>query len=365
MNMRDPVIYRILNTTHYRQGDKWKIYPMYDFAHPLEDSIEGITHSLCSLEWEDHRPLYDWFVKNCEMPHTPRQIEFARLSLENTVMSKRFLKEFVDRGLVTGWDDPRMPTIKGLKRKGYTKEAIKSFIFNTGLSKVNTTIENNMLEAELRNDLQNKAYAFMAIKEPLKVIILNYEPDKIEYLEAPNNVNNPALGTRLIPFTRELYIEKSDFAVIKPEKSWKRLTLGGEVRLFHAYFIKCVDVIYNEQKEINEIHCIYDVETKSGSGFNQRKPDGTIHFVSSIINTPCVFNVFDSLINSTVKGDYCAQFNENSLITFNGFTEYLTSESLKISHFQFIRDGFYCFDKLSLPSNIVFNQSVSLKSKVK
>ncbi|MDL2292920.1 glutamine--tRNA ligase/YqeY domain fusion protein [Acholeplasma sp. OttesenSCG-928-E16] len=365
MNLRDPAIYRINNASHHRQGSKWVIYPMYDFAHPLEDAIEGITHSLCSLEFEDHRPLYDWVVRECEMPNIPRQIEFGRLSIENTVMSKRYLRTLVESKIVSGWDDPRMPTLQGLRRRGYTKESIKNFIFSSGLSKINSTISNDMLDSALRDDLATKAKRVMAIIDPLKVTITNYEENKIEYLEAAYNNDNEELGTRKIPFSRNLYIEKDDFLVEKPDKKYKRLSLNDEVRLFHAYFIKCNEVVYDDYGKIKEILCTYDPLTKSGSGFNERKPNGTIHFVSADECEKATFNIFGPLVNNDSLAPLLERINKDSLIVKKGFVEASIKNAVPFDKFQFIRDGFYCVDIKSNESNLIFNKTVSLKSSFK
>src|SRR5690625_2312046 len=305
MNMRDPILYRIVHAYHHNTKDEWVIYPMYDFAHPIEDAIEGITHSLCSLEFEDHRPLYDWVVRETEMPHVPRQIEFGRLGIENTVMSKRHLLRIVNEGLVTGWDDPRMPTLTGLKRRGYTPESIKNFILSTGLSKNNSSVSEQMLEAALRDDLNFKAKRVMRVIDPIKVTITNYPLDSYEKIEVPYHPNNESLGSREIIFSREIYIDREDFLLEKPNNKYRRLALGLEVRLFNAYFIKANDVKYDEDGNIIEILATYDKETKSGSGFNERKPNGTIQFVSKLNAHPAKFNFFEPMIlDSNNKKDF-------------------------------------------------------------
>ncbi len=354
INMRDPVIYRIAHKTHHQTGDKWCIYPMYDFAHPLEDAIEGITHSLCTLEFEDHRPIYDWFVENCDMESVPRQIEFARLEMTNTVMSKRKLKLMVDEGVVDGWDDPRLPTISGLRRRGYTPEAIKNFARAVGVSKSNSLIDSMMLEHFVREDLKLKVPRTMAVINPLKVTITNY--DEIELLEAENNQENEEMGTRMIPFSNEIYIEKEDF-IEEPPKKWKRLYPGAEVRLKHAYFIKCNEVIKDENGEIIELKCTYDPMTKSGSGFKERKPNGTIHWVEAKKAIPAEFRLYDSII------DEDGELNKESLVVTHGFVENNMKDSKPIDKYQFFRHGYFAVDnKDTKEGQLVFNRIVSLKS---
>ncbi|MBN2259023.1 MAG: glutamine--tRNA ligase/YqeY domain fusion protein [Clostridiales bacterium] len=369
MNMRDPVIYRITHKSHHQTGDKWCIYPMYDYAHPLEDAIEGITHSLCSLEFEDHRPLYDWVVDNCEMEAKPRQIEFARLEITNTVMSKRKLKLLVDEKVVDGWDDPRLPTISGLRRRGYTPDAIKVFARAVGVSKSNSLIDNAMLEHFIREDLKLKVMRTMAVINPLKVTITNYDENEIEWLEAENNQENEEMGTRLIPFSNEIYIEQDDFAE-EPPKKWKRLFLGGEVRLKNAYFIKCNEIVKDESGEIVELKCTYDAETKSGSGFNERKPNGTIHWVEAKKAIPAEFRVYDSIINDQDAAeedkDFLERINSNSLVVEHGFIEENMKDLKSGDAYQFFRHGYFAVDsKDTSDDNIVFNLIVSLKSSFK
>ena len=354
INMRDPVIYRIAHKTHHQTGDKWCIYPMYDFAHPLEDAIEGITHSLCTLEFEDHRPIYDWFVENCDMESVPRQIEFARLEMTNTVMSKRKLKLMLDQGVVDGWDDPRLPTISGLRRRGYTPEAIKNFARAVGVSKSNSLIDSMMLEHFVREDLKLKVPRTMAVINPLKVTITNY--DEIELLEAENNQENEEMGTRMIPFSNEIYIEKEDF-IEEPPKKWKRLYPGAEVRLKHAYFIKCNEVIKDENGEIIELKCTYDPMTKSGSGFKERKPNGTIHWVEAKKAVPAEFRLYGSII------DEDGELNKESLVVTHGFVEDNMKDSKPIDKYQFFRHGYFAVDnKDTKDGQLVFNRIVSLKS---
>lgn len=356
INMRDPIIYRIAHKTHHQTGDKWCIYPMYDFAHPLEDAIEGITHSLCTLEFEDHRPIYDWFVENCDMEAVPRQIEFARLEMTNTVMSKRKLKQLVDEKVVDGWDDPRLPTISGLRRRGYTAEAIKDFARAVGVSKSNSLIDSMMLEHFVREDLKLKSPRTMAVINPLKVTITNYDENEIELLEAENNQENEEMGTRMIPFSNEIYIEKEDF-IEEPPKKWKRLYPDAEVRLKHAYFIKCNEVIKDENGEIIELKCTYDPMTKSGSGFKERKPNGTIHWVEAKKAVPAEFRLYDSII------DEDGELNKESLVVTHGFVEENMKDSKPIDKYQFFRHGYFAVDsKDTKEGRLVFNRIVPLKS---
>ncbi|MBE0700701.1 MAG: glutamine--tRNA ligase/YqeY domain fusion protein [Acholeplasmataceae bacterium] len=365
MNMRDPVLYRISFAEHHNTKDTWVIYPMYDYAHPLEDAIEGITHSLCSLEFEDHRPLYDWVVRETEMPKVPRQIEFGRLNIENTVMSKRHLRTLVENNKVIGWDDPRMPTLQGLKRRGYTPQAIIHFVLSSGLSKINSTIGNDMLEAAVRDDLQLISKRAMAVIHPLKMTITNYEAGKIEYFEVPYNNDNPDLGTRMIPFSKHLYIERDDFVVVKPNNKYKRLALEEEVRLFHAYFVKCHDVIYDDNDNINEILVTYDPATKSGSGFNERKPNGTIHFVEASTAVPATFNFFGPMIEGDVNMDLMDRFNDNSWKIKQGYVEESLDNVKPQDRYQMMRNGYFNTDDDSKEGKLVFNEIVPLKSSYK
>lgn len=364
INMRDPVIYRIMKVRHHQTGDKWCIYPMYDFAHPLQDAIEGITHSLCSLEFEDHRPLYEWVIKNSEVESHPRQIEFGRLGITHMIMSKRYLKQLVDEKLVIGYDDPRMPTLVGLKRRGFTPDSIKNFILSAGLSRINSTIEYSMLEHFLREDLKEKVCRYNAIVNPLKVIITNYPEGQIEWLDAERNSENAELGTYKIPFGRVVYIEQDDFIPEKPNKHWKRLSLGIEVRLMHAYFIKCNEIIYNEDGSIKELHCTYDPATKSGSGFNERKPNGNIHFVEATTALPAIFNLFEPLIldEKVSAENFKERLNPNSWVKANGFVEYALKDVKPMDKFQFVRNGYYAVDYESKGEMLVFNRIVGLKS---
>ncbi len=365
MNMRDPVIYRINHVSHHNTGDKWCIYPMYDFAHPLEDAIEGITHSLCSLEFEEHRPLYDWFVEHTEMPLVPRQIEFGRLAVDNTITSKRYLLKMVEEGIVDGWDDPRMPTISGLRRRGYTKEAIREFCLETGLSKVNSSVSIDFLEHFVRQDLSVKAETRMAVLNPLKVIITNLGDNHLEYVEAENHPKED-YGTRQVPFTKEIYIEKDDFIEQKPNKKWKRLALGEEVRLRNAYFIKANDVVKDANGNIIEVHCTYDFNTKSGSGFDDRKPNGTIHWVSASNSIEVGVNLFEPLFSAEVsKDNFLESVNKNSKVTVKAFVEESVRDALPETKFQFIRNGYFVVDMYSKENMLEFNRVVELKSSVK
>ncbi|ADO58937.1 glutamate--tRNA ligase [Paenibacillus jamilae] len=371
INLRDPVIYRISHTAHHNTGDTWCIYPMYSYAHPLEDAIEGVTHSLCSLEFEDQRPLYDWVVAECEMENVPHQYEFGRLNLAQTVTSKRKLKLLVDEKHVDGWDDPRMPTISGLRRRGYTPEAIRSFVYETGISKAYGVIDLQVLEHFAREDLKLKAPRTMAVIDPLKVVITNYPEGQVEMLEAENNTENPELGTRQIPFSREIYIEREDFMENPPSKYF-RLFPGNEVRLKHAYFIKCNDVIKDAEGNVTEIHCTYDIETKSGSGFTGRKVKGTIHWVEATQAVPAEFRLYEPLINAeepeVLEEDgsektFLDQLNPNSLEIAHGYVERNMKEAQSQDKFQFFRHGYFSVDpKLSKPGEPVFNRVVSLKS---
>lgn len=367
INMRDPVLYRILYISHHRTGNKWCIYPMYDFAHPLQDAIEGITHSLCSLEYDNHRILYDWVVEKCEMEKVPQQIEFGRLNITNTIMSKRYLRELVNNNKVIGYDDPRMPTLVGLKRRGYTPDSIKNFVKASGLSRINSTIEGEMLEHFLREDLKLKSNRIMAVKNPLKVVIDNYEEGKIEYVDADNNSENEELGKRKVAFGKELYIDRDDFVLEKPNKHYKRLALGIEVRLYHAYFIKANSVETDEEGNITVVHCTYDPATKSGSGFNERKPNGTIQFVEATTARCAKFNLFEPLIIDE-EGDtrtLLEKVNPNSWVVKEGFVENCKEHFEELERFQFIRDGYYAVDKDSKDDLLVFNRIAPLKSSIK
>lgn len=368
INMRDPILYRISHAQHHNTGDKWCIYPMYDFAHPLEDAIEGITHSICTLEFEDHRPLYDWVVKECEMTSTPRQIEFARLNITNTVMSKRKLKMLVDEGVVDSWDDPRMPTIAGLRRRGYTPESIRNFCKEIGVAKSNSTVDAQMLEYFVREDLNSKAPRAMAVINPLKLVITNYPEDTSEMLYIENNPDNEECGKREVPFSRELYIEREDF-MENPPKKYFRLFPGNEVRLKGAYFVKCNEVIKDENGEVIEIHCTYDVETKSGTGFTGRKVKGTIHWVDARTAIPAEFRLYEPLIldNETEEDKhFLEQINPNSLTIMNGYIEPSASTAVTNDKYQLFRHGYFNVDpKYTTEDKLVFNRIVSLKSSFK
>jgi glutaminyl-tRNA synthetase len=374
INMRDPVIYRVSHTSHHNTGDKWCIYPMYDFAHPIEDAIEGVTHSICTVEFEDHRPLYNWVIAECEMVSQPQQIEFGRLNITNTVMSKRKLKKLVDEGFVDGWDDPRMPTISGLRRKGFTPEAIREFVRETGVSKGSGTVEEAMLEHFVREDLKLKAPRTMGILRPIKVVITNYPEEQVEWLEAEINSEVPEMGTRQIPFSRELYIEQDDFMENPPNKYF-RLFPGNEVRLKHAYFIKCEEVIKDEDGNVIELRCTYDPQTKSGTGFTGRKVKGTLHWIDAKHAVPAEFRLYEPLIldadSNVVEDDeeektFLDYVNSHSLEILNGFIEPNMKEASPQEKFQFFRHGYFNVDpKHSSADKLVFNRIVSLKSSFK
>jgi glutaminyl-tRNA synthetase len=371
INLRDPVIYRISHATHHNTGDKWCIYPMYAFAHPIEDAIEGVTHSLCTTEFEDQRPLYDWVVRETEMEATPQQIEFGRLNLTNTVMSKRKLKQLVEEKYVDGWDDPRLPTISGLRRRGFTPEAIREFVKAAGVSKGYSTVDAQMLEHFVREDLKLKAPRTMGVLRPLKVVITNYPEGEVEWLDAEINPENPEMGTRKIPFSREIYVEQDDFMENPPAKYF-RLFPGNEVRLKHAYFIKCNDVVKDENGEVVELHCTYDVETKSGSGFTGRKVKGTLHWVDATHALPAEFRLYEPLILDEESADeaenksFLDQVNEKSLEILNGFIEPNMKDAQPQDKFQFFRHGYFNVDpKHTTEDKKVFNRIVSLKSSFK
>lgn len=373
INLRDPVIYRISHATHHNTGDTWCIYPMYSFAHPLEDAIEGITHSLCTTEFEDQRPLYDWVVRECEMENVPQQIEFGRLNVSNTVMSKRKLKKLVDENIVDGWDDPRMPTISGLRRRGFTPEAIREFVKETGVSKTSGVVDSAMLDHFVREDLKLKAPRTMGVLRPLKVVITNYPEGQVEMLDAEINPENPEMGIRKIPFSREIYIEQEDF-MENPPKKYFRLFPGNEVRLKHAYFIKCEDVIKDENGNVVEIHCTYDPETKSGTGFTGRKVKGTIHWVEATNAVPAEFRLYEPLLlddsgeveETEQEKDFLDMINPNSLEIVRGFVEPNMKGVKAYDKYQFFRHGYFNADpKYTKPEKIVFNLTVSLKSSFK
>lgn len=360
--MRDPVIYRIAHSSHHRTKDKWCIYPMYDYAHPLEDAIEGITHSLCTLEFEEHRPFYDWVLVETEFKTPPQQTEFARLELTNMVMSKRYLKRLVDEKKVDGWDDPRMSTISGLRRRGYTPESIRNFAEEIGISKSNSVVDISMLEHCIREDLKLKATRKMAVLDPLKLIITNYPEDKIEYLDAENNSENEELGKRKVPFSREIYIERDDF-MENPPKKYYRFFVGNEVRLRNAYFVKCTDVIKDKDGNIVEIHGTYDEETKSGTGFTGRKVKGTIHWVSAKENIHAKVRLFDYLFKKNEETQEY-EYNPDSMEELDCIVEKSFETAQKGDKFQFNRHGYFCVDtKNTTKDMLVFNQIVGLKDK--
>ncbi len=365
INMRDPVLYRTAHASHHNTGDKWCIYPMYDFAHPLEDAIEGVTHSICTLEFEDHRPLYDWVVRECEMEREPHQYEFARLNLTNTVMSKRKLKQLVDEKYVDGWDDPRMPTISGLRRKGYTPESIRNFAREIGVAKSDSVVDVKMVEHFIREDLTQKAPRTMAVLRPLKVVITNYPEGQVEMLEAENNPEKLEMGLRQIPFSRQIYIEQDDFMEDPPSKYF-RLFPGNEVRLKHAYFIKCNEVIKDDGGNIVELRCTYDPETKSGTGFTGRKVKGTIHWVDAGQAVPAEFRLYESLILDEPGGEdksFLDLVNPDSLQLLHGFVEPNMQAAGPHDKFQFFRHGYFNVDpKHTSKDHLVFNRIVSLKS---
>lgn len=369
INMRDPVIYRIAHLSHQNTGDKWCIYPMYDFAHPIEDAVEKITHSICTLEFEDHRPLYDWVVQECEFEEPPRQIEFAKLYLTNVVTGKRYIKKLVEDGIVDGWDDPRLVSIAALRRRGYTPESIKRFVELVGVSKANSSVDSAMLEYCIREDLKLSRARMMAVLKPLKLIIDNYPEGRIEELEMPNNLENPELGSRTLPFGRELWIEEDDFRE-EPPKKYFRLFPGNEVRLMGAYFVKCVGVDKDENGKVIAVHCTYDPETKSGTGFEGRKVKGTIHWVnaSTAVNAEC--RLYENLVDEE-KG----KLDENGNLNLNPNSRVILKDcklepnfegAKAYDSYQFVRNGFFCVDsKDSTPENLVFNRIVSLKSSFK
>ena len=369
MNMRDPVIYRVAHMSHHNTGDAWCIYPMYDYAHPVEDAIEGITHSICTLEFEDHRPLYDWVVKELEYDRPPRQIEFAKLYLTNVVTGKRYIKRLVEEGIVDGWDDPRLVSIAALRRRGFTPESIKMFVELCGVSKSNSSVEYPMLEYCIREDLKLKKPRFAAVLDPIKLIIDNYPEGEVEYLDAANNLENEELGTRKLPFCRELYIEREDF-MEEPPKKYFRLFPGNEVRLMHAYFVKCESFVKDETGKVVEVHCTYDPETKAGSGFTGRKVKGTIHWVPAPYAIEAEVRLYENIIDEE-KGVYnedgSLNLNPNSLqVIEKAYLEPGFAGAKPYDSFQFVRNGFYCVDaKDSTDEKLVFNRIVSLKSSFK
>lgn len=364
INMRDPIIYRIAHASHHNTGDKWCIYPMYDFAHPIEDAIEGITHSICTLEFEDHRPLYDWVLKEVGWwPMPPQQIEFARLNLTNTVMSKRYLKAMVEDGVVEGWDDPRMPTIAGIRRRGYTPEAVRSFCETIGVAKANSTVDISLLEHCVREDLKEKVESRNVIFDPVKVIITNYPEGKSELCQVENNAQNPEMGTREVSFSRELWIDGADF-MEEPPKKYFRLFPGNEVRLKGAYFIKCTDFVKNEDGSIKEIHCTYDPETRSGNGFEGRKVKGTIHFVDAANAVPVTVRQYGYLLVENEEGEMVN--NPQTVKISTAYAENSVKDAQPGERFQFFRHGYFVADsKLHTKETPVFNEIVGLKSSWK
>lgn len=368
INMRDPVIYRVAHMTHHNTGDKWCIYPMYDFAHPIEDAVEHITHSICTLEFEDHRPLYDWVVRECEFENPPRQIEFAKMYLTNVVTGKRYIKKLVEDGIVDGWDDPRLVTIAALRRRGYTPEALRMFVELVGVSKANSSVDYAMLEYCIREDLKLKRPRMMAVLDPVKLIIDNYPEGQTEMLSIPNNLENPEMGEREVPFSRELYIEREDF-MENPPKKYFRLFPGNEVRLMGAYFVTCTGFEKDENGNVTEIHCTYDSETKSGSGFTGRKVKGTIHWVSAPTAGKVECRLYENIVDEEkgkLNADGTLNLNPNSKTITTAYVEPKLMEAKAYDSFQFMRNGYYCVDcKDSKEGQPVYNRIVSLKSSFK
>ena len=369
INMRDPVIYRVARIHHHNTGDKWCIYPMYDYAHPVEDAIEGITHSICTLEFEDHRPLYDWVVRELEYEYPPKQIEFAKLYLTNVITGKRYIKKLVEEGIVDGWDDPRLVSIAALRRRGFTPESIQMFVKLCGVSKANSSVDYAMLEYCIREDLKMKRPRMMAVLDPIKLVIDNYPEDQTEMLDVANNLENEELGYRKVPFSRELYIERDDF-MEEPPKKYFRLFPGNEVRLMHAYFVKCTGFEKDENGNVTVVHCTYDPETKAGSGFTGRKVKGTIHWVPAKEAVEAEVRLYENLVDES-KGVYnedgSLNLNPNSLqVVEKAYLEPAFEGAKAYDSFQFVRNGFYCVDaKDSTPEKLVFNRIVSLKSSFK
>ena len=365
INMRDPVIYRVARMSHHNTGDKWCIYPMYDFAHPIEDAIEHITHSICTLEFEDHRPLYDWVVRECGFENPPRQIEFAKLYLTNVVTGKRYIKKLVEDGIVDGWDDPRLVTIAALRRRGYTPESLRMFVDLVGVSKANSSVDYAMLEYCIREDLKLKRPRMMAILDPVKLVIDNYPEGQMEMLSVPNNLENPEMGERQVPFSRELYIEREDF-MEEPPKKYFRLFPGNEVRLMSAYFVTCTSFEKDENGKVTVVHCTYDPETKSGSGFNGRKVKGTIHWVSAEHAGQVECRLYENIVDEEkgkLNADGTLNLNPNSKTVTMAYVEPALMEARAYDSFQFVRNGFYCVDcKDSEEGKPVYNRIVSLKS---
>lgn len=366
INMRDPVIYRVARMSHHNTGDKWCIYPMYDFAHPIEDAIEHITHSICTLEFEDHRPLYDWVVRECEFENPPRQIEFAKLYLTNVVTGKRYIKKLVEDGIVDGWDDPRLVSIAALRRRGYTPESIRMFVELVGVSKANSSVDYAMLEYCIREDLKLKKSRMMAVLDPVKLVIDNYPEGQTELLDVPNNLENPDLGDRKVPFGRELYIEREDF-MEEPPRKYFRMFPGNEVRLMGAYFVTCTGCEKDADGNVTVVHGVYDPETKSGSGFDGRKVKGTIHWVSVPTAKKVECRLYENIVDEEkgkLKEDGSLNLNPNSLtILKDCYVEPALAEGHAYDSYQFVRNGFFCVDcRDSTPEKPVFNRIVSLKS---
>ena len=369
MNMRDPVIYRVAHMHHHNTGDKWCIYPMYDFAHPIEDAIEGVTHSICTLEFEDHRPLYEWVVRELEYPQPPKQIEFAKLYLTNVITGKRYIKKLVEDGIVDGWDDPRLVSLSALRRRGFTPESIRMFVELCGVSKSNSSVDYAMLEYCIREDLKLKRSRVMAVLDPIKLIIDNYPEDQVEYFEVMNNQENEELGTRKVPFSRELYIEREDF-MEEPPKKYFRLFPGNEVRLMNAYFVKCESFVKDENGNVTEIHCTYDPETRSGSGFTGRKVKGTIHWVSAAHTVEAEVRLYENIVDEEkgkLNEDGSLNLNPKSLTVLEKcYIEPSVQDAQAYDSFQFVRNGYFCVDaKDSSKEHPVFNRIVSLKSSFK
>ncbi len=368
INMRDPIIYRVAHMSHHRTKDTWCIYPMYDFAHPIEDAIEGITHSICTLEFEDHRPLYDWVVRECEYANPPRQIEFAKMYLTNVVTGKRYIKKLVEDGYVDGWDDPRLVSIAGLRRRGYTKEAIAKFVELSGISKSQSSSEYAMLEYCIREDLKIKRPRVMAVLDPVKLVIDNYPEDKVEYLTVPNNLENEGLGVRTVPFARELYIEREDF-MEEPPKKYFRLFPGNEVRLMNAYFVTCTSYDKDADGNVTCIHCTYDPDTKGGNAPDGRKVKGTIHFVACETAIKAPVRLYENIVNEELgvyNEDGQLNLNPNSLTECEAYLEPSLKDAAVYDSFQFVRNGFFTVDsKDSKEGAPVFNRIVSLKSSFK
>lgn len=366
INMRDPILYRVAHIMHHNTGDKWCIYPMYDFAHPIEDAVEGVSHSICTLEFEDHRPLYDWVVRECEFEVPPRQIEFAKMYLTNVITGKRYIKKLVEDGVVDGWDDPRLVSITALRRRGFTASSIRKFMELAGVSKSNSSVDYAMLEYCIREDLKMTQPRMMAILDPIKLVITNYPEGQVEYLDVPNNQENPEMGTRKVPFARELYIERDDF-MIEPPRKYFRLFPGNEVRLMSAYFVTCQDYVTDENGKVTEIHCTYDPETKSGSGFTGRKVKGTIHWVAAPTAATAEVRLYENLVDEE-KGVYnedgSVNINPDSLkVLENCYVEPALAEAKPGDRFQFMRTGYFCVDtKDTTEGHQVFNRIVSMKS---